>query len=62
MFIQENTEDYPDMLQEVDLEMIPRPECQDYFGGVRKITDNMICGYTAGKDSCQVSNLLYYTL
>ncbi|CAG7824177.1 unnamed protein product [Allacma fusca] len=40
-----------DILQTVDLPVLTTQECQKYYGS--RITDNMICTYQPGKDTCQ---------
>jgi len=39
------------VLRKVDLPMLTTQQCRNYYQGM--ITDNMICTYSAGKDTCQ---------
>jgi len=48
---QQNTDSVASTLQRVDLPMITTPECNNYYKG--GITNNMICTYNPGKDTCQ---------
>ena len=47
----DNMDSPSDTLREVSLTVLSTTECQKYNKGV---TDNMICTYNPGKDTCQV--------
>ncbi|CAG7824176.1 unnamed protein product [Allacma fusca] len=40
------------IVRKVDLPLIPHELCQEYYG-VFRVSPNMICTYTPGKDTCQ---------
>ena len=48
---EEGNNDTPDRLRKVDLTVLTTEECRKYYGS--QITNNMICTYKAGKDTCQ---------
>lgn len=48
-------------LQEVDLQIVNRVDCENVYGSAN-ITNRMICAAAPGKDSCQVCLVLKYYL
>jgi secreted trypsin-like serine protease len=49
------TSDFPDVLHQVDLQLMTNQQCQSTLGEGYRITNGMICAYvdTGGKGSCQ---------